>query len=467
MSNLEENWDYLRDFTQKAINVVSRKEDVTHVEAFFTGTQIIEVNIRDSEIQSQSNLYDLGVGFRVVTLNNKVGFTCTNTLNEEKILDTADKALSIARVSSEVQNFSLPEPTQLLSVNGLFDSRINDITVEEVVNVARRAVKAAEDFDKRVIAKWGVVSCISGWRGVINDLGVDFSEKETKTILALAGSGQDRGEVTGSTWDAEVSRKVEFRPEQVGENVGKSVIEMFGKQTLPSFQGTVIFAPPAVSYQLKDVLIDALKGEHVISGRSNWNKKIAQKVASESLTIIDNAILENGFSSRSFDDEGSLSQKTHLIRKGKLESFLHSATSANSLNTKNTANASRFGGGFNMTRMIIGNGYRTKPDIYPSNLMIQKGNKTKEELIAEVDKGVLVEEMAGFPQEGSGQISAQLSRAFYIEKGEIKYPIKSGMISGIAFDWFKQISGIGNDIKRFQNSVVPSLRVEDVKVIGS
>jgi predicted Zn-dependent protease len=75
--------------------------------------------------------------------------------------------------------------------------------------------------------------------------------------------------------------------------------------------------------------------------------------------------------------------------------------------------------------------------------------------------------MAGFPQAGSGMVSAQLSRAFFIEDGEIKHPIRGGMVSGIAFDWFKQISAIGGDSKQFWNSIVPSLRVEKVKVIGA
>ncbi len=120
-----------------------------------------------------------------------------------------------------------------------------------------------------------------------------------------------------------------------------------------------------------------------------------------------------------------------------------------------------------MVHMIVGNGYRTKPEIYPSNLTIKLGNKEKEELISETKKGVLIESMAGFPQAGSGLISAQLSRAFFIQDGEVQYPIKGGMVSGVAFDWFKQVSGIGKDSKQFQDAVVPSLRVEDVKVVGT
>ena len=463
--DLETNWNFLSELVHKTIKKLE-KRDIKHAEAFFTSTQTTEVTIRNSEILTQNKIDDSGVGFRVVVARNRVGFACTNTLSEKAIVEAGERALAIASVSSEVPNFALPEATQPPKVKGLFDSRIAEITVEEAVDVARRAISAAEDFDKRVIAKDGRVLFESGWRGVVNTLGVDLEEQGTKAIIYLGGSGKQNSEVTGSCYDFMFNRTADLEPEKVGKGVGKMVIEMFKPRTVKSFQGTVIFGQEAVSYQLFNVLVDALKGENVVAGRSAWTKKIGEKVASENLTITDNAVLEKGFSSRSFDDEGCSSQSTVLVRKGKLESFLHDATSANAMKTRSTGNASRFIGGFDTVSMIVGNGYRTKPQIYSSNLAIQPGNKTKEALVSEVSKGVLVESMAGFSQAGSGMVSAQLSRAFFIKNGEIQHPIKSGMISGIAFDWFKQISGVGDDSKQFQNAVVPSLRVEEVEVIG-
>jgi len=182
---------------------------------------------------------------------------------------------------------------------------------------------------------------------------------------------------------------------------------------------------------------------------------------------VDNGLLEKGFGSRSFDDEGCPSQNTVLIRDGKLESFLHNATTAKALKMKNTGNASRSPNGFNMTRWIIGNGYRAKPEAHPSNLIIRPQDKTKDSLVSEIENGVLIESMGGFPQTGSGMISAHLSRAFFIRNGEKQYPIKGGMISGIAFDWVKKISGVSNDSKQFQNAVVPSIRIEGVKILSA
>lgn len=464
--SLDKNWNALSNLVHKVIRVLEKK-DITHAEAFFTSNQTTEVAIRNSEILTQNRVDDCGVGFRVVTARNKMGFACTNTLSERAVLEAGKKAFAIARVSSEVRNFALPDAGKPPRVKGLFDSRVVEIGVEEGVDVARRMIRAAEDFDERVIAKDGRVLFESGWRGILNTLGLDLEERETKVAIYLGGSGEQNGEVTGSCYDLMLRRTAEVEPEKVGENVGKMVIELFRPKPLKGFKGTAIFGPEAVSYQFVNVLVDALKGENVISGRSAWAGKIGQEVASENLTLTDNAVLEKGYASRSFDDEGCSSRNTVLMGKGELLSFLHNATTANAMKTRNTGNASRSPGGFDMVRAIVGSGYRAKPEIFPSNLIIKPGNKTKEKLVSEISKGVLIESMAGFPQAGSGMISAQLSRAFFVENGEIEYPIKGGMVSGVAFDWFKQVSEVSADSKQFPNAVVPSLRVEEAKVIGA
>jgi PmbA protein len=464
--SLETSWTSLSSLVHKTINALEKK-DIIHAEAFFTSTQRTEVTIRNSEIHTQNKRDDSGVGFRVAVARNRVGFACTNNLSEKAVSEAGERALAIAEVSSEAPNFTLPEAGQIPNVKGLFDSRVAEMTVEEAVDAAKRAIGAAEGFDKRVIAKNGRVLFESGWRGIVNTLGVDFEERETSAVVYLGGSGKENDEVTGSCYDFIFSRTADLQPENVGESVGRKVVELFKPQPVESFEGTAVFGPEAVSNQLVSVLIGALKGDNVVAKRSAWTGKLGQTVASESLTIMDNAVLEKGFASRSFDDEGCPSQDTILLKKGKLESFLHHATSAKALKTENTGNASRFPGGFDMVRMIVGNGYRVTPEIYPSNLVIQPRDKTKEELVSETTKGVLIESMAGFPQAGSGMISAQLSRAFFIKNGEIQYPVKGGMVSGVAFDWFRHISGIGKDSKQIVNAVVPSVRVGEVKVVGA
>lgn len=460
----DDDWLTLSSLVHSAMKRIEKK-GITYAEAFYTSTRTIEVAIRNSEILAQNRVTDAGVGFRVIVDKDKVGFACTNALSETDILETGEKAIGIAKSSSRMPNFALPDPKRMTKVNGLFDPKVSEMSVEEAVKVAKRTVDAAEGFDKRVTAKDGRVAYVSGWRGVENTLGVECEEQETHAYVFLGGNGRQNGEVTSGCMDYKFERRAELCPETVGENMARMVIALFKARSVAGFEGTVIFGPEAVSYQLFDVLADALNGSNVVSGRSVWSRKINAQVASDKLTVMDNAVLGGGFASRSFDDEGYPSQTTVLVDQGKLKSYLHHATTAKALKTRNTGNASRYPGGTDMVRMITGNGYRTKPEVYPSNLMIKQGDKSKEELVSEIDKGVLVESMAGFAQQGSGLISAQLSRGFWVQHGEIQHAIKGGMVSGIAFDWLNQISAVSSDSKQFLNSVVPSLRVENVKVV--
>ncbi len=461
----EANWQLLRDAVHQTVLALGRR-GIQHGEAFYSCTETTEASIRNSEILTQTRRSDAGVGFRVLLRGNRVGFACTNALTDEAVKKAGEEALDVARVSSEFPNFALAESRTLPKVKGLYDSQVSTTTVEEVLDLAQRSIKAAEDFDKRVIAKDGRVIFASGWVSVLNTLGVDCEERISRTLLYLGGNGEENGEVTGSCYDIMFSRRAELDPETIGESLGRKVVQLFNPKRVKTFQGTVILGPEAVSTHVAQVLIDALRGDHVAGGKSAWKGKTGDQVAANSLTLSDNPLREDGFASRGFDDEGYASQNTTLVHKGELSSYLHNATTANALREKNTGNASRSTGGFDMVKMIIGDGYRALPIVYPSNLMLHPGEKTKEQLVSETEKGVLVESMAGFPQAGSGMISAQLSSAFMIENGEVQYPIKGGMVSGVAFDWLGHLSGVGRDVKQFPHMLVPSLRIEGVTVIG-
>ncbi|MDH7564577.1 MAG: TldD/PmbA family protein [Candidatus Bathyarchaeota archaeon] len=467
MERFEEDWQFLGDTARKVVRQLERK-GVSAAEAFFSASRTTEVTIRNSQVLTENAIEDMGVGFRVATSDNRVGFACTNIAGDEKVLaETGEKAFSIAKLSPSSLHFALPENEKSPHVDGLFDKEAADIAVTEFVDVAYRLIRSVENVDRRVKAKDGRVSCSHSKKGVVNSFGVDKEADETYVFAYVLGTGMQNGEVTPSCYDFELKRKFKLNPEDIGAKVGRMVVAQFNPKPIESFEGVMVFEPEAVSYQICDALIHALKGENVAAGNSCWVGKIGSAVASEKLTIVDDGVSENGFGSRSFDDEGYPSQKTVLVSNGKLESFLHHAATANKLKMKNTGNASRFNASFEVAKQIIGNGYKAKPEVYPSNLIIQAGKKDQSQLISKIKKGLLIGSMAGFVQAGSGLISAQLARAHYVENGQLKHPVKGGMVTGIAFDWLNRVSDLANDSKQFQNSVVPSICVENVKVIGS
>ncbi|MBU6997907.1 MAG: TldD/PmbA family protein [Theionarchaea archaeon] len=457
-----EEWNVLRELCSRTVRYLEKKG--VAAEAFFTYEKTIEVSIRNSILLTQTSQKDSGVGIRVVE-DGRAGYACTNVMTEEAIMKAGDMAAGMSRVSSVLPGLVLPEPGSYPVVQDVYDKRIEQITGEETVDIAHRALAAAEGIDPRVRVKSGVIMFTSGWRGVVSSLGIDGEEQGTRATIYLGGVGESGDEVTGICSDYECSRTAAISPESLGESVGEKVIQMFHPQPVETGTTTVILAPEAGDYQLAEVLVDALRGDSVMTGRSFWTGKLGSSVASPFLSISDNGVLRNGFSSRKFDDEGYPSGEAPVVNEGILTSYLHNAWSAHALAMENTGNASRYSKGFDTVRNTIGYGYRTGPEIYCSNLVVHPGTKSRDELVSEVSQGVLVESMAGFPQAGSGVISAQLSQAFAIRNGEIQHPVK-GMISGVAFDWLTRISDVGNDSKQYENTVLPSLRIEDVHVIG-
>jgi len=272
----ENSWEFLADTVRKTLK---RLEELGAelAEAFFSATWTTEVTIRNSEVLAENVMEDAGVGFRVAVSGNRVGFACTNVVSTEKaVFEAGERALSIAKSSAPVPDFALPSSLKVPMVQGLFDSAVLDASVEESVNIARRMIQSTENVDKRITAKGGQVSISYIQRGVVNSLGVDVEAKETQVGAGVYGTGRRNGEVTPSCFDIELKRCLDLHPEKIGDAVGQMIIAQFNPKPVESFEGTVIFEPEAVSYQLCDAMIGALKGENVGAGSSPWIGKLAR-----------------------------------------------------------------------------------------------------------------------------------------------------------------------------------------------
>ena len=198
--------------------------------------------------------------------------------------------------------------------------------------------------------------------------------------------------------------------------------------------------------------INAFNGENVNRGRSILKDKINTKIANTNLTITDNPLLEKGLLTSKCDGEGSISEKTELIKNGVLKSFIYDIYTANKISGKTTSNGNR-------------NSYLTTPEISPTNLEF----KFKEfKNLNEIDEGVLTTSVLGAHTANpiSGDFSVEASNAFKIEKGELTYPINKAMISGNIFEIMNTVEGLKSEIKQYGNFIIPKLLTHDLRVVG-
>ena len=179
-------------------------------------------------------------------------------------------------------------------------------------------------------------------------------------------------------------------------------------------------------------------------------------IASNFLNIVDNPLLNNGLASTPFDDEGVSTYKKYIIKDGKLVTLLHNLKTANKANTKTTGN------GFKSS-------YSSVVSVSPTNLYIESGKKTFEELLYGIKEGVIVTDFAGL-HSGTNSITGDFSLAakgYFIENDKKSYPIEQITVAGNFFELIKNIEDIANDLVFPLSSIgSPSIKIKSLSIAG-
>ncbi|NHJ02297.1 MAG: TldD/PmbA family protein [Candidatus Heimdallarchaeota archaeon] len=462
---INQTWEILKENVQWALRLI--EEHIVAAEAFYTLKNLTQIQIRNSEITGNNQGIDGGIGFRTLIGGNRLGFTSTNNfLKKEEVLKAVENAINLAQISTPNEHVCFPEKSNPKIIKGLFDNEFVTTTIDEALDIAKSGLIATEAVDKRVKVKRGELFLEYGWKGIQNTLGVEVETKNSRGVFYLGAIAQEQDQVTGLCSEINRTTSLDFDAQKQGETVARKVLNLLNPKTITSFTGPVIFSPEVVADHIFAVITEALKGDNVIANSSAWTDRIGSPVAINSLTISDNPLLQANFASQPFDDEGAATTQTLLVKNGELKQFLQHSSSAKAFNDKTTGNASRYGTGWDITRLIVGSGYKVQPIVYPHNLIIEPSQYTLTDLIEEVSHGLFIDSVAGFPHPGSGLVSAQISRGFFIEKGELTQAIKDTMVVGNVFEWLQHISGVSKETKQFDFCHMPALRVEEVKIVG-
>ncbi len=445
----------LTEFTRSAIKYCE-KLGADEAEALAQSQQTAEVVLERAEIQSERVKIQRGIGIRIIK-DSKLGFVFTSILSKSSIEEACRNASALANVSIPNPDWvSLPTPTKLpKSPTGLYDEKTAKMSGDEVLNIAIQSYDQARNFDKRVHIDDGKFSLFSTEIAVSNSHGIEAEEKATLLQGYLICMAKERGKASSMAFEYDVARSAkDFSPENIGKSAAEKALSSLHSKAVKPFTGKVILDSDTAAEILMYPIISSINADNVQRGRSLWAGKVGEHVASEHLTLVDDGLLPKGIGSSSFDLEGVRRQKTHIIKNGKLANFLHNSFTANKEKTKSTGNAHR-------------DGYYMLPLISISNLIVEPGRKKLNDLISEVDKGIIVRRFSGNIRPDSGEFSGIAKQASYIENGEIKYSLKETMISGNAFHAIKNIIKIGSETRPTMLRVYsPPILVDKINIVS-
>jgi PmbA protein len=213
----------------------------------------------------------------------------------------------------------------------------------------------------------------------------------------------------------------------------------------------VVFEP-RTARSLLGHIFSAVNGDAVYRESSFLAGKLGQRVAAEHITVYDDGLLPGGFGTSPFDDEGVATRRTAVIENGVLESYLLNCYTARKLALKTTGNASR--------------GLTGSPGVGHGNLMFEPGTCSGEEIIASVSNGFYVTELMG---QGVNLVNGDYSRGaagFWIENGEIAYPVSEVTIAGNLKQMLFDLEVIGSDLDFRSSIIVPTVKIRELTVAG-
>lgn len=433
---------------------MAQKLGADQVEAYVASSHSFSIEVENSSIKSASERRDAGIGIRSV-VRKGIGFAYVTTILEADLIEAAERSVALAKASLPDPDFvSLPTASESYpTIEGLVDPAIGKLTSDEAASMLIRAVEATKvSVGGVTVAIEGSITTSKSTRAIVNSLGIEGT-RSSSSIFLYAYPTVKTEDDQNSSFEYQVSRKLkDIDPEWIGTNAGKNAIANLGGKTVENGGDMpIILSPLAVGTILGNGFGGAINAEEVQYGRSYISDALGKEIASQTLEIVDNALLPSGIGSRPFDAEGYPSRRTVLLDNGVLKSLLHNSYSANKDQVENTGNASRAS-------------YSGIPSISTSNMVITPGKGSLDDLISEIDKGVYIRNTWDRPNMTTGDLSAMVAEGFYIEQGSLSHPVKNTLVGINMSDVLRRVYLVGEDTRVTSSVVSPSIVIESAKV---
>ena len=429
--------------------------DATEAEAYVQRVKAIQVTFSE-EIENLKTIESVGMNLRVA-LGKRTATYSTSILEESEIKEAAAKAVKIARVSPEDPHWRhLNRRFGETPAEGYYDSTLENLDYQEMVETLISAVNSMKSYDKRVKPTRGFLTTALSNVSIANSYDESCERRETRVAIWMRTKAEEGGKKSTGTEHQESRFWKEIDFEDLAVKAAEKAVKFLRAKPIPSGKMSVIFRNQIFASILGVILSGPINADWIQKGRSPLSNKLGERIASENINLVDDGTMRGGWRTKPFDDEGYPTQRTSVIGKGVLKSYLYDTYTALKDNVESTGNAQRLY-------------YWMNPQPSPNNLILKPGQATPQEIIHETKKGVYVEETIGewLSNPVSGNLNATISHGYLVEKGELTEPIKGVVISGNFYEILRDgIELLGNDLRNSAQNYSPTVKITQLTIAG-
>ena len=395
------------------------------------------LSLEDGQVKSANDTNHQGFGLRAVA-GEAVSFAHTPELTESALKRCAKTAESILH---GYQGSEAPAPIRAAS-NALYtyDNPLRAIDFKAKLDLLQKIDAYTRSLDPRIKhvyltlnGSWKIVHLITKDGRNLADIR-PLVQLNIQVIMEENGRQESGGHGCGARDLYEFLFVDEYWQAQVYEAIEKTKVNLTSIPA-PAGEMTVVLGPGWPGVLLHEAIGHGLEGDFNRKKTSAFAELLGEKVASDEVTIIDSGIMEKRRGSLNMDDEGTATQATTLIEKGKLVGYMQDLQNSRLMGVAPTGNGRR-------------QGYNHLPMPRMTNTYMLSGDKPQEELIRSVKKGIFASNFGGGQVDiTSGKFVFECTQAYLIEDGKLGAAVKGATLIGNGPDVLTKVSMVGNDLE--------------------
>lgn len=425
---------------------VARERGASDAEVEVSAAVGQSVTVRRGEVETVEYNRDKGLGITVY-FGRRRGNASTSDLSPEAVARTVEAACAIARHTAEDEAAGLPDVERLFRGEppelDLFHPW--GLTVEESIELARRAEAAALAVDRRITnSEGGTVSGYDADFVLANTQGFLAGFPSSKASISVGVVAEDKGGMQRDYWyTSHRDPSLLESAEHVGRTAGQRTVRRLGARRLPTSDAPVIF-DASLAGSLIGHFVSAASGSSLYRRSTFLLDRLGTQVFAPQVEIFEDPHMRGEMASGYFDAEGVATAARRVVEGGVLQGWFLSSYSARKLGLATTGNA---GGNH--------------------NLILKPGEHDLAGLMKLMGRGLLVTEMMG---QGVNPVTGDYSRGaagFWVENGEIQFPVEEVTIAGNLLGMFKGISAVGNDVLTRGSKHTGSILLDRMTIAGS
>ncbi len=410
----------------------------------------LSVEIHKSQVDKLEYNRDQGLSLTVY-IGQHQGSATTGDLSKQAIEDTVKAACNIAKFTGEDKYTGLADAELMLSDDNNKDDldlyHPWDLTAEQAIEITRECEAAALSFDKRIINSDGAsISSYSGIGLIANTNGFTGIMPSSRHSLSCSVIGQTEGDegMQRDYWysSSRLHEQLES-PEVVGKKSAERTLARLNGKQISTREANVLYSPE-MSRSIVGHFIGA------ISGGSQYRKStylldcVDEKVFPDFIHLHEQPHIKQAFGSCYFDKEGVATSNRDVVVDGAVQNYIMGSYSARQLGLQSTANS---GGTHNLTLDSTGQSF--------------------DELLKMLGTGFYVTELIGSGVNGMTGDYSRGAAGFWVENGEIKFPVEEVTVAGNLKDMFQNIVAVGNDVDLRGGTRTGSILIEGMMVAGA